>query len=95
MKLVWSELAIADRKAIFDHIHTDNPRAAAQLDARFDDAASRLGEHPEIGRRGRIAGTRELVVHRRYFLLYEIAGDAVTIHAVVHTSRKWPPGIPA
>lgn len=91
MKIVWAETALADREAIYDYIEADNPRAAAELDRLFDLAARRLVDHPELGRPGRIAGTRELVAHPRYLLLYEIDADRLTILAVVHTSRKWPP----
>lgn len=82
---------MAARKAIYDHIEADNPKAAAELDARFVRAAGRLVDRPAMGRPGRLAGTRELVVHRRYFLVYEVAMETVSILAVVHTSRRWPP----
>jgi toxin ParE1/3/4 len=32
MRLEWSILAQADRDAIFDHIESDNPRAAITVD---------------------------------------------------------------
>lgn len=47
-----------------------------------------------MGKPGRIMGTRELVVHRHYFLVYELHTDTVYILAVVHTSRQWPPAGP-
>jgi addiction module RelE/StbE family toxin len=92
VKLVWTDPATADRQAIYDYIEVDNPKAAAALDDRFERAADRLVAHPQMGRPGRIPGTRELIVHRRYFLLYEIDGDVVRILSVMHTSRQWPPG---
>lgn len=91
MKLVWTAQAVEDRGTIYDYIDAENPRAAAELDEQFMLTASRLLTHPEIGRPGRIPGTRELIAHQRYFLLYEIAGDTVSVLAVVHTSRRWPP----
>jgi toxin ParE1/3/4 len=91
LKLVWTASAFADRLAIYDYIEAENPRAAVALDERFAQAADRLREHPEMGRPGRIPGTRELVVHRRYLVVSELAGDTVYILAVVHTARQWPP----
>ncbi|MHB1531196.1 type II toxin-antitoxin system RelE/ParE family toxin [Acidithiobacillus sp.] len=93
MRLVWTEPAIADRIAIYDYFEVENPRTAAEMDERFMDAAERLRAYPEMGHPGRIPGTRELVAHRRYFLLYEIAGDTAYILAIVHTSRQWPPAV--
>ena len=43
------------------------------------DSASRLAEHPKLGRPGRIPGTRELVAHAHYRLVYEINDDTVWI----------------
>lgn len=91
MKLAWTAPAVADRVKIYDYIEAESPSAAVKMDARFEEAAERLLRHPEMGRSGRVPGTRELIVHRHYFLLYQLAGDTVQILAVVHTARQWPP----
>jgi toxin ParE1/3/4 len=91
VKLVWTDLAMADRRAIYDRIDAINARAAMELDERFASTAEHLRNHPEMGRVGRIPGTRELIAHRSYFLLYEIVNDTVLIIAVMPTSRPWPP----
>jgi addiction module RelE/StbE family toxin len=91
VKLEWLEPALADRLTIFNHIEPENPRAAKALDMQFENAADRALQHPEIGRPGRIAGTRELLVSRRYFLLYQTKGEILEVMAVVHTARQWPP----
>ena len=41
--------------------------------------AARLADHPKLGRPGKIQGTRELVPHESYRLVYEISGEAVWI----------------
>ncbi len=61
------------------------------MDALFSAAAARLASHPKLGRPGKIPGTRELIPHENYRLVYEIEGDAVWVLAVVHTARQWPP----
>jgi len=91
VKLVWTGAARADRRQIFEYIEVENPRAAAELDNQFERAAALLQTHPEMGRPGRLPGTREFVVHRRYFLLYQVDADTVRILGVVHTARLWPP----
>ena len=89
MKLYWTLEAIADRDAIFDYIETDNPAAALALDELFSEKAERLADHPKLGRPGRVDGTRELVVHENYILVYDIAGDLVRILRVLHAARRW------
>lgn len=78
------------RNIIFDHIEEDNPAAAAKMDKIFLDAASSIEASPEIGRRGTLKGTRELIVHKTYRLVYEIHEDVILITALVSTSQKWP-----
>lgn len=91
MRVVWTPEAEQDRADVWEYIAADNPRAAAQMDALFSDAAARLGEHPKLGHTGQIPGTRELVPHENYRLVYEIDADAIWILALVHTARRWPP----
>ena len=90
MNVIWSPLALLDRADIWDHIASDNPRAAVRIDELFSDAAARLGDHPKLGKPGKVAGTRELTPHESYRLVYEIAGDELWILALVHTARLWP-----
>ena len=91
MELRWAPEAIADRDAIYDYIEADNPAAAVALDELFEQKAGRLVEHPHMGRNGREAGTRELVAHQNYILVYDVAGDMVRVLRVLHAARQWPP----
>ena len=91
MKVVWTPEALQDRIDIWDYIAADNPHAAAQMDELFSDSASQLTEHPKLGRAGKIPGTRELVAHAHYRLVYEINADTVWILTLIHTARLWPP----
>lgn len=91
MIVIWTPDAEQDRTDIWDYIAADNPSAAARMDEVFTDAAARLSKHPKIGKTGKISGTRELLPHESYRLVYEIDGDKVWILALVHTARLWPP----
>lgn len=91
MELFWTPEAIHDRDDIYDHIEADNPAAALTLDELFSEKASRLVDHPDLGRPGRVAGTRELVVHRNYILVYDLAGDRLRALRVLHAAQQWPP----
>lgn len=91
MKVRWTPEAEQDRAAIMDYIAGDNPRAALEMDELFGAAAARLADHSKLGRPGKIAGTRELIPHESYRLVYEVDGNTVWILALVHTARQWPP----
>lgn len=91
MRVIWTPGAEQDRAEIWDYIAADNPRGAARLDALFSDAAARLVDHPKLGKAGKIPGTRELIPHESYRLVYEIDGETVWLLALVHTARQWPP----
>ena len=91
MRVIWTPEAQQDRADIWDYIAADNPRAAVRIDELFSDAATRLAEHPKLGRPGQIVGTRELIPHESYRLVYEIEQETVWLLAIVHTARDWPP----
>lgn len=91
MKLVWSQRALEDRRAIFDYIEADDPLAAVLVDDRIRDATWRLVDFPESGRPGRVEGTRELVIARTpYIAPYETGDGVVRILRVIHGARMWP-----
>ena len=91
MRLEWSLFALADRDGIFDYIEAENPRAAVDVDDRIRTQAQQLGQFPESGRRGRIEGTRELVIqHTPYIAAYRIHDGTVRILRVLHGAQQWP-----
>jgi addiction module RelE/StbE family toxin len=91
VRVRWTPQAYQDRADIWDFIAADNPRAAAQMDRLFGAAAETLSDFPMRGRAAKVPGTRELIPHDNYRLIYEIEGDAVWVVAIVHTARQWPP----
>jgi plasmid stabilization system protein ParE len=91
MKPAWTSEALQDRFNVWETIAADNLDAAIHLDEQFDDAARLLARQPALGRKGRVPGTREWVVHENYCLIYEVADDRLLILALVHARRCWPP----
>ena len=91
MKIVWTPEAEQDREEIWSYISSEHLQAAVQMDELFSAAAARLRDHPKLGRAGKIAGTRELIPHESYRLVYEIVDDTVWILTIMHTRRQWPP----
>ena len=91
MKVIWTPEAEEDRDDIWLHIAADNLRAAVRMDELFSDAATRLADHPKLGRPGKIPGTRELIPHENYRLVYEIEAETVWVLTLLHAARQWPP----
>lgn len=91
MQLEWSQFARADREAIFDYIEADSPQAAIAVDDRIRQQVEKLMTFPEIGRPGRIDGTRELTIPRTpYIAVYRIARKTIRILRVLHGAQMWP-----
>lgn len=87
--LFWTPLAIRDREQVYSYIEADKPTAA--LDELFEAQAVLLTAQPKLGKLGRVAGTRELVVHKNYILVYDLQGGSVRILRILHVAMKWPP----
>lgn len=87
---LWKQTAIADRKRITAHIAKDKPLAAVVFGDLLIEKAAQLDQRPNIGRIGRMKGTRELVVHPNYLLVYRIVGQVVEVLRVLHAAQQWP-----
>jgi toxin ParE1/3/4 len=92
MEVLWLEGALADLNEIVEYVAERNPAAAPKVAAALHHAAARLGTHPRVGRRGRVAGTRELVVPRLPFVIaYRTKPDRIEVVRVIHGRRNWRP----
>ncbi len=59
---------------------------------RIRSAASRLAEHPHMGRIGRVLQTRELIVAGTpWIIVYRVRGSMVEILRVLNAAQMWPP----
>ena len=91
MQVRWLRRALMNLDDEAAYIAHDSPRSAADFVVHLRASAAMLADHPTMGRPGRIAGTRELVVARFHYILpYRVRGQAVEILRVFHTARKWP-----
>ena len=71
-----------------EYIAADNHRAAAEVAQRIWDISQMLADQPGMGRPGKVAGTRELVISGLpYILPYIEKAGAVIILQVMHTSQ--------
>jgi toxin ParE1/3/4 len=92
MKIVWTRKASRHLRAAFDYWAGESSLASAatMLDRIFS-AVELLKRYPGAGRRGRIAGTREVVIVPTPFLIaYRVRRGRIEILALLHGARKWP-----
>ena len=91
MPVRWLKVALANLDAEAEYIAQDNPAAAGRVVMKILRAVDLLKKNPAMGRAGRVAGTRELVVAETpYIIPYRVRGETVEILRVFHAARKWP-----
>ncbi len=82
---------LGDIKEAGDFISLNNPKAAKRMSERVKEAVEYLIEFPNIGRPGRVTGTKELVVSGTPFIVvYRIKVPVIQILRLLHHARKWP-----
>lgn len=91
MPVVWSVASEADLEEIVDFIAQDNFNAAMELATRIVSVVEEnLPENPHMGRPGRVAGTRELIVHKNYLVVYRVAAAQIEVLMVRHAAQLLP-----
>ena len=88
MKVFWTPTALDDLERIIDYIAERNLVAAIELHALIEEKTDLLSHSSLMGRSGLVTGTRELVVHPHYVVVYDVK-DMVRILRVLHTSQQW------
>lgn len=68
----WRAKAARDREKLFDFTAARSPQGALHVDMEISRAVDLLSAVPELGRRGRVKGTREYVVTHNLVLVYRL-----------------------
>ncbi|MBX9824692.1 MAG: type II toxin-antitoxin system RelE/ParE family toxin [Xanthobacteraceae bacterium] len=92
MIVQWSPQAIDDLASLRAYIAEDNPAAAKRIVLQIiRNVDQLLSGQPEMGRPGRVPGTRELVVPRTpYIVPYRVRDSRIQILRIYHAARRWP-----
>jgi len=88
--IVWRAAARDDLAAIVRYIARGNPTAARRMKSVIEDAVQPLVEHPYLFRPGRVPGTRELIAHPNYLIVYRVTAEQVEIVNVLHARQQYP-----
>ena len=87
----YTRQALADLDEARAYIALDRPGMAQAVGRRIYEAVSGLAQHPDRGRLGRVAGTRELVVAGTPFVAaYRVTSKHVDVLTIMHGARQWP-----
>jgi toxin ParE1/3/4 len=86
----WKERAEIEIGDVLEYIAQDSITAAYAVYEAIRNQVTLLSEYPEIGRIGRVKGTRELVITATpYIVAYRVKMDRIEVLRVLHGSRKW------
>ena len=91
MKIKWLSAAVANRNSQLAYIVEQDLQAAITMGDAIEAAIQDLVDYPQIGRLGRVPGSRELVVRGTpYVIGYRLDPSRVVILRVMHGARRWP-----
>ena len=86
----WRAQARSNMMELIRYIAQEDPRAARKMKDRIESSVLPLSEHPYLYRPGREPGTREIVAHPNYIVVYRIAVDRIEITNVLHSRQEYP-----
>jgi len=88
MALRWTRTALRTLDEIAAFIAQDKPARAQSFVRELRMKIERLEQFPDLGRVGRVAGTRELVLHANYLVIYRHRDGQVDILRIHHVARR-------
>lgn len=86
----WRAEARTELATILEFIAERSPQSAFHLFDEIERVVSQLPHHPYLYRLGRVPGTREIVVHPNYILVYRVAVSDIQIVSVIHSRQQYP-----
>jgi toxin ParE1/3/4 len=90
LPIVWLPQARRNLAAIVRFIAEESPTAARRMNGLIETSVLPLAEHPYLFRAGRVPGTREVVAHPNYVVVYRVTATAVLVLRVLHARQQYP-----
>ena len=90
LPIFWRASARGDLREIVRYIAEESPQAARRMKSVIEDAILPAAEHPYLFRPGRVAGTREIVAHPNYIVVYRVAAERIEVTNVLHARQEYP-----
>ncbi|MDZ7786005.1 MAG: type II toxin-antitoxin system RelE/ParE family toxin [Candidatus Saccharibacteria bacterium] len=90
LPVIWRQTAREDLAHLLRHIAQKDPHAARRLRTRLESVVLPLSEHPYLYPVGDVPGTRKIVAHPNYLVVYRVAVDRIEIVNVLHARQEYP-----
>ncbi|WP_087048361.1 type II toxin-antitoxin system RelE/ParE family toxin [Caballeronia ptereochthonis] len=90
LHVVWTQTARLDLLEIIRYIAERSPAAARAVKEVIESAPQSAAIAPYLYRNGRIPGTREIVVHPNYIVVYAVTTDSIEVLNVLHSRQCYP-----
>jgi len=89
MTVRWTPTSLRDLDALHAYISEDTTAAALAGVETLLKGIAALTRNPEMGRAGRVGGSRELVI-APYVIAYRSRKSVIEILGIIHGARRWP-----
>ena len=83
----WTNRALGRLDEIAAYIAKDNPTRATTFVTELRKKVDILKSH-QLGKAGRVFGTKELVLHPNYLAVYRVKDDEVQIITILHAAQN-------
>ncbi len=90
LQVLWRASARANLVSIIQAVATQNPGAARRLREVIEASVLPAAEHPYLYRTGRVAGTREIIAHPNYIVVYKVMANHIEVVNVFHARQEYP-----
>jgi toxin ParE1/3/4 len=90
LPVIWRPQAIENLVEIIGYISERNFQAANDLHNEIEHVVSNIPQHPYLYKIGRVAGTREIVVHPNYIVIYQVTESAIEVVSILHSRQQYP-----
>ncbi|MCG5076631.1 type II toxin-antitoxin system RelE/ParE family toxin [Paraburkholderia tagetis] len=91
LPIIWKLEARTEFLEIIRYIAEFSPQAARDMRRCIQASVIPAAEHPFLFREGRVPGTREIVSHPNYIVVYRVEIAAIEVVSVLHAREQYPP----
>ena len=88
--LRWEAEASRQFQDALTYIAAQRPAAAESLADEIAEKLELVMQFPNLGRKGRVEGSRELVVHPNFLVIYTVHAKSIDVIRFLHARQLYP-----